>query len=184
MSKPKVLLIIHSMALGGGEKLCIELATFCQSIGYEPHILVLSRIKKEYHDDKLPQMGIKLHRINIYNIRRIMHMGKFFKALFWKYIVLKNINSFYKSVHVIGVTNLVNLLSENLIPSEKVISWHITNRVQYTEEKLAFPESIFQNKKNHFVLMNPFQKEEILSHYKDVQCQFTDFKLFIHHAEH
>ncbi len=113
-----------------------------------------------------------------------MHLGKFFKALFWKYIVLKNINSFYKSVHVIGVTNLVNLLSENLIPSEKVISWHITNRVQYTEEKLAFPESIFQNKKNHFVLMNPFQKEEILSHYKDVQCQFTDFKLFIHHAEH
>jgi hypothetical protein len=177
--KKKVLIITSSLSIGGGEKLCYELALFCKKNGFEPIILVLNSKDKEHYDEVLQKIGARVIRVEIYNIRGLRNLKKIILALFWKYYLLNINEQYFHSTQVIGISLLTKLVTLGLIDSTKVKTWHITNKVQYGGSKLAFPAFHFCNPYNHFILINKYQKEEILADYESVYCKFTDFKIFV-----
>jgi hypothetical protein len=174
----KTLIINSSLALGGAEKLIHELATFSEKNNIKPVILILDSYQPEHYDEVFKQKKIKVVRTRLQNIKHLREPIKMLKSIYWLIILKYFANTFFESIHLIGLYNTYKV--KNIAAHRHRFFWHVTNAIQNPGYQFDFPESYFDNEQDTIVCINQYQVAELREQYgKVLLSKITLFRLFI-----
>ncbi|MDX8568435.1 hypothetical protein OZ668_10580 [Elizabethkingia sp. HX XZB] len=168
----KILLVHHTLGLGGGEKLVYELAkSFIRERCYV-EILILGDEKPEYYDKLLEELSVNIIRIN-YKGNKTILSWKFLKQCI-KIKLLRRYDS-YVIVNIHNAFRMIKILGSNA----KINVWHVGNAIQYKDRKLGYPSFFFKMPTVRLWLINKYQKIELEQEYGEIKNEIVYFKLFI-----
>lgn len=175
----KILIVSNLLKIGGAEKLIFELVKFCKEHDVKPTILILNNFEIEHYDHIYKTLNIKVIRTRIDKIKNFRDPIRMITSLYWKILLVFYAKAFYKSIHVIGLYNVENMI--NHIKHNHRFFWHVNNRIQFKDEILPYNDRIFRNPKDTVVCINEYQLEEIDKQYQGIQLfsKIVLFKLFV-----
>ncbi|MGV0947810.1 hypothetical protein ACTS93_11805 [Empedobacter falsenii] len=174
--KKRVLIINYCLSLGGGEKLVYEMSKLCYQQKIKLTVLIPNKLEKEYYDDKLKEMGIKVVRIHIGSIKEVVK-SRHMESIYWYFILRFFLNLYFNTVHIFNLS-IANIYLNKINHAKRFI-WHITNMIQYKNNKLPFNKNIFSNEKDTIVFINKYQLNELESQYGKIKTKIVNFKLFL-----
>ncbi|MFV0183322.1 hypothetical protein OBK25_01110 [Empedobacter falsenii] len=170
----KLMIVHHTLDLGGGEKLTVELAKFYKLEGYDVSIIIPNNLKNEYYDNIVNKIGVKVIRFKLIS-RKHLFKNKLFDV-YWNVKIKYILKYFYHKVIFVNLSSCASY--HKRFHHKRKIFWHVGNSVQYKKNILPFDREIFDNPNNTIVLINNYQKEEILKQYGRVKSKIVELKLF------
>lgn len=171
-----ILIVHHALDLGGGEKLVYELSKFYMKNGIRPTVFIPNKLQREYYDDKLLDIGVKVLRGIIVPIKKNIIANSIFKNIYWRFYLKYVIKHQYDSITFINLSSASGY--HRFFNHKKKIFWHVGNEAQYPQERFDFDENIFYNPAFKLVFINRYQKKEIEDQYGKIKSDITCIKLF------
>lgn len=173
--KTKILFVNYCLALGGAEKLLYEVVKFVSSRNCELTVIIPNNLEEEYYDDILKKHKVKVVRIHLGSIKQVLKK-KHLKSIYWYFKLRFGLQNF-KTLHIFNLT-IVNRYIR-YFPHPQRYFWHITNNIQYPNNRYTFDKNIFDNKDDTIVYINQYQNNEIEEEYGYIKLKKINFKLFL-----
>ena len=174
--KKKILIVHHTLDLGGGEKLVYELSKFYVKNNIKPTIFIPNKFKKEYYDDKLLDIGVKILRGSILPIKHNLISKSVFNNIYWRFYMKYILKHRYDSIIFVNLS--VASGYHRFFNHRKKLFWHVGNKAQYPHERFDFDENIFHNPDFKLIFINKYQKLEIENQYGKISSKIICIKLF------
>lgn len=174
MNTKSILIVHHTLDLGGGEKLTVELAKFYLQHGFLVTIIIPNILYEEYYDNILKRLGVKVFRFRLINRHKVSKFNFF--DLLWNIRIKYQLKSKFNKIIFINIASATNY--QKRFHHDKKIFWHVGNLVQYSNKQLPFDKAIFDNSNNVIVLINKYQKEEITKQFGNIKAKIFNIKLF------
>ncbi|SIS96788.1 hypothetical protein SAMN05421786_103468 [Chryseobacterium ureilyticum] len=172
----RILFIHHCLRLGGGEKYIKEICDFSLQHNIHPTIMIPNNLEEEYYDIYFKSKKIDVIRFKIFSKKDILR-NLFSKDFYWNIYIRFLLNKNFDRIHFINLG--VASAYHNLFRHKKKVFWHVGNAIQYPDYQLPFDKAIFSNVNNELICINPYQIEEIVKQYKNINCKVSLFKLFL-----
>lgn len=175
----KVLIVSDHLMMAGAERLIFELVRFSQQDKLEVSVLIVNNYNIEYYDPIFKRMGVAVIRTRLRGLHKLRNPLNILKALYWSTILKYFAARLYSSVQVIGLYNVPKVVKT--IAHRRRFFWHVTNAVQFEDERLPYPESIFENEDDTIMHINQYQADELIAQYSEerIKCKMQSFKLFM-----
>jgi hypothetical protein len=174
----KVLIIGNRLSIGGAERLIYELVCFAKVNSLIPVLLILDNYDKEFYDDILKKMNVKIVRTRLTNILHYRAPIKMLRSMIWVLRLKLFVDRFYDSIHVIGLYNMDKGLLN--MTHDKRFLWNVNNVIQFNNREYPFSGEIFKNPKDTIICINSYQVDELKEQYGDIniKSKIILFKLF------
>lgn len=171
-----ILIVHHTLGLGGGEKLVYELSKFYVKNNIKISIFIPNILHKEYYDDKLLDIGIKILRGSILPVKKNLISKYIFNNIYWRFYLKYFLKHRYDSIIFVNLSSASGY--HRFFNHNKKLFWHVGNRAQYPQGHFDFDTNIFHNSGFKLVLINRYQKLEIEKQYGEISSEIIYIKLF------
>ncbi|MGY4537062.1 hypothetical protein ACVW0P_001476 [Mucilaginibacter sp. UYNi724] len=174
----KILIVSNKLAIGGAERLLMELAIFAQKNSIRPTVLILDNYDIEYYDEVLKNLGIKVVRTRIGAYRHLRAPVKMLRSVYWAIKLKYFAQKYFTSIHTIGLYNVDKVFDTILHPQR--FFWNVNNAVQYPNREYSYQQELFGDSNDTIVCINNYQEGELRSQYGDaLKTKLVLSKLFI-----
>lgn len=174
--KRELLIVNHTLNIGGGEKLVYELAKFAREQDLDVCVLILNDYQEQFYDQPLRDLGVTVVRTRLTSISALRRPSYVLRAIRWR-TRLRHFATRFSAVHVVNLTNAAEV--RTIIRHPRRYFWHIGHAIQYPGGMSFFSPELFDNEKDTIVLVDPNQANELKSQFPQHRCSLEQFKLFV-----